>query len=298
MPDKIISSKTTSSGAISDPAGVLFVVATPIGNLEDITLRAITTLKNCDLIAAEDSRHSKKLLNHLGIHTPMVAYHDHNERNRAQQLINQCKQGLHLALISDAGTPLISDPGYILVKLALSQGIRVETVPGACAAIAALSIAGLPSDRFSFEGFLPAKKSAREAKLSALEAETRTMIFYESTHRIGSCMQSMASCFGANRSATLAKELTKSHETIIHNTCSAIIEWLESDEKRLKGEFVILVEGATARASAKALPEDEVLMKRLLQDLSIKQAAHLAADLTGKRKKHFYTLGISLEQPI
>ena len=290
MPDK-----KPSLVEISHNAGVLYVVATPIGNLDDITLRAIEVLNNCDLIAAEDSRHSKKLLNHLGINTRIVAYHDHNERQKAQSLLDRCKLGTNIALVSDAGTPLISDPGYILVKQALEQGIKVEPVPGACAAISALSVAGLPSDRFSFEGFLPAKSTAREVKLHLLQTESRTLIFYESTHRIINCLMSMLACFGEQRKATLAKELTKSHESIIHGTFKEIITWLETAVERQKGEFVILVEGAAETERTRDLPDDEPLMLRLMQDLSVKQAAQLAADLTGKRKKLFYNIGI--QQP-
>ncbi len=274
--------------------GVLYILATPIGNLGDISERAIGILTCCDFLAVEDSRHSSKLLNHLGINKKMVVYHDHNERQKAQYLLDLCLDGGKIVLVSDAGTPLISDPGYFLVKQALEQGVKVVPIPGACAAITALSAAGLASDRFAFEGFLPAKSSARETKLLSLKNEPRTLIFYESTHRIIACLQSMAKCFGDSRIATLAKELTKSHESIVQGTFVEILNWIEIVVEHKKGEFVILVAGSEEESEFNFLPDDETLMKRLLVDLSVKRAAQLAADLTGKRKKLFYNLGIKL----
>jgi len=275
-------------------SGALFIVATPIGNLGDISQRAIDTLKTCDYIAVEDSRHSQHLLNHFSIKKPLIAYHDHNERQKANEVIGLCQQGSNLALISDAGTPLISDPGYQLVKLAHQNGIKVIPIPGACAAISALSASGLASDRFTFEGFLPAKKTAREAKLSQLSTESRTLIFYESTHRILDSLESMKLCLGASRNVTLAKEISKSFESIILGTFAEIIAWLNAEQGRTKGEFVILIEGSEISSSSSSLPDDEQLMLRLLEDISLKKAAHLAADLTGKGKNHFYQLGLTL----
>jgi len=285
----------------SDPVpsneGELFIVATPIGNLADISARAIDTLSNCDYIAVEDTRHSRILLNHLGIQTRLVSLHEHNERQKSARIIEDCVQGKKVALISDAGTPLISDPGYFLVRESLKSLIKVTPIPGACAAIAALSCSGMPSDRFTFEGFLPAKNSAREKKLKALRFETRTLIFYESTHRLIDSLHSMTLVFGEQRQVTLAKELTKTHETLWFGQMSQLVPWLEEVPARKKGEFVLIVEGTNEEdPSAIKQISDEELIVRLLQDLPVKSASQLAADLTGKRKKHFYNLALTAKQ--
>jgi len=275
--------------------GQLLIVATPIGNLGDITQRAIEALSSSDYLAVEDSRHSRKLLSFLGLNTPMLSLHEHNERQRADQIINDCLAGKTVALISDAGTPLISDPGYFLVREALKKGVRVSPIPGACAAIAALSCSGIASNSFIFEGFLPARKNQREAQLKLLSRETRTLIFYESTHRIQEFVESLIQEFGPTREITLGKELTKSFEAVWHGEVQDLISWFKDKPERCKGEFVIVVEGSKQTEEASTLMDDESLMKRLLKDLSVKQASLLAADLTGKRKKHFYQMGLSLE---
>ncbi|MEB3753732.1 16S rRNA (cytidine(1402)-2'-O)-methyltransferase [Acinetobacter sp. MD2(2019)] len=271
----------------------LFVVATPIGHLDDMTFRAIEVLKSVSLIAAEDTRQSIQLLKHFNINTPLTACHDHNESNKINQLIDKLKAGENLALISDAGTPLISDPGFKLVRAAQEHGIRVIPVPGACAAIAALSAVGLPSDRFSFEGFLPSKSSQRLAQLEKLKDETQTLIFYEAPHRILACVQDMQSVFGADRPVGFAREITKTFETIKKMTLAELATFVEKDHHQQKGEIVLVVSGASQE---KDLEQDKLdtLLTRLLQDLSVKAASQLAADLTGVKKKIAYQRALEL----
>ncbi|MWN06038.1 16S rRNA (cytidine1402-2'-O)-methyltransferase [Gilliamella bombicola] len=273
----------------------LYIVATPIGNLDDITLRAINTLKSVDLIAAEDTRHSGLLLQHLGIKAKLFALHDHNEQEKSHLLIEKLKSGLSIALISDAGTPLINDPGYHLVKACRDNDIQVVPIPGACAAIAALSVAGLPSDKFSYEGFLPAKSKARQDSLSQLVDEPRTMIFYESTHRLLDTLQDMQTVFGADKRVVLAKELTKTWETIVSFTVNQLIAWLNEDANRQKGEFVLIVEGH-------AKTENDVdqkainTLKLLQKELPLKKAAAITAEIHGLKKNQLYQIGLMLEE--
>ena len=266
----------------------LFIVATPIGNLQDITLRALDTLKQVDLIAAEDTRHSGKLLSHYGIKTKLIALHDYNETKCSQFICEQLKQGKNIALISDAGTPLISDPGYHLVNIVREQGYKVVPIPGACAAIAALSAAGMPTDKFLFLGFLPAKSSQQIKQLEELVGESCTLVFYESPHRLLQTIANMAQVFGQERQVVLAKELTKTFETIYATTLSQLQEWLIADTDRQRGEFVILVHGAAK------MVEVDVEIMRILQilakDLPSKQAAILAAQITGVNKNQLYKL--------
>lgn len=272
----------------------LYIVATPIGNLDDITLRAINTLKQVDLIAAEDTRHSGLLLQHLGIKAKLFALHDHNEQEKSQLLIEKLKSGLSIALISDAGTPLINDPGYHLVKACRENNINVVPIPGACAAIAALSVAGLPSDRFSYEGFLPAKTKARQDYLTTLIDEPRTMIFYESTHRLLDTLHDMQTIWGSNRQIVLAKELTKTWETIVHFSIKDLIEWLEEDSNRQKGEFVLIAEGVSKTddvIDAKAINT----LKLLLNELPLKKAAAITAEIYGLKKNQLYQLGLTFQ---
>ncbi|OCG16824.1 16S rRNA (cytidine(1402)-2'-O)-methyltransferase [Gilliamella sp. App6-5] len=273
----------------------LYIVATPIGNLDDITLRAINTLKSVDLIAAEDTRHSGLLLQHLGIKAKLFALHDHNEQDKANFLIEKLKSGLSIALISDAGTPLINDPGYHLVKACRDNGINVVPVPGACAAIAALSVAGLPSDKFTYEGFLPAKSKARQDCLIKLLDEPRTMIFYESTHRLLDSLSDMQTIFGANKHIVLAKELTKTWETIVSFTVSQLIEWLNEDTNRQKGEFVLIVEG---HAKTENDIDQKVIstLKLLQKELPLKKAAAITAEIYGLKKNQLYQIGLNAEQ--
>ncbi|MHA3082226.1 16S rRNA (cytidine(1402)-2'-O)-methyltransferase [Acinetobacter sp. ANC 5383] len=274
----------------------LFVVATPIGHLDDMTFRAIEVLKSVSLIAAEDTRQSAQLLKHFNIETPLTACHDHNEASKIHQLIEKLKNGENLALISDAGTPLISDPGFKLVRAAQEYGIRVTPVPGACAAIAALSAVGLPSDRFSFEGFLPSKSSQRISQLEKLKDETQTLIFYEAPHRILECVKDMQAVFGADRAVGFAREITKTFETIKKMTLSELVKFIEQDHNQQKGEIVLVVGGASTEKDLSQTKLDEWL-QRLLQDVSVKAAAQIVADLTGIKKKIAYQRALELTQP-
>ncbi|WP_374574905.1 16S rRNA (cytidine(1402)-2'-O)-methyltransferase [Acinetobacter sp.] len=273
----------------------LFVVATPIGHLDDISYRAISVLKSVQLIAAEDTRTSAQLLKHFGISTPLTACHDHNESNKIEHLIQRLLKGENMALISDAGTPLISDPGFKLVRAAQENNIQVIPVPGACAAIAALSAVGLPSDRFSFEGFLPSRQSQRISALQKLKDETQTMIIYEAPHRILECVKDMAEVFGAERPVGFAREITKTFETIKKMTLGELAAFVESDRNQQKGEIVLVIGGATEEKDLEQEKLDQ-LLTRLLQDLSVKAASQLAADLTGIKKKVAYQRALELTQ--
>lgn len=267
--------------------GSLYVVATPIGHRDDISRRAITVLSQVTLIAAEDTRHSKPLLVHLGIDTPLRALHEHNEDEAVASLIGRLAQGQDIALISDAGTPLISDPGYRLVRAAQERGLRVVPVPGACAAIAALSVAGLPSDRFVFEGFLPARAGARSARLAELAGETRTMIFYESPHRVVATLADMRETFGPTRPAVLARELTKLFETVIGQPLEALCARVAADADQQRGECVLLVAGSADPAEAR-LAEGRRLFALLSTELPPSRAAKLAASISGAQRKALY----------
>ncbi|EXE62219.1 MULTISPECIES: 16S rRNA (cytidine(1402)-2'-O)-methyltransferase [Acinetobacter] len=273
----------------------LFVVATPIGHLDDMTFRAIDILKSVSIVAAEDTRQSAQLFKHYNISTQLTACHDHNESNKIEQLVQKLLAGDNIALISDAGTPLISDPGFKLVRAAQEHGIRVVPVPGACAAIAALSAVGLPSDRFSFEGFLPSKASQRISQLEKLKNETQTLIFYEAPHRILECVKNMAEVFGENRPVGFAREITKTFETIKKMTLKDLVSFIENDHNQEKGEIVLVVGGAPEKTDLEQEKLDE-LLKRLLQDLSVKAASQLAADLTGVKKKVAYQRALELTQ--
>jgi 16S rRNA (cytidine1402-2'-O)-methyltransferase len=270
------------------PAGKLFVVATPIGNLADLSIRAREILSGADLIAAEDTRHSAALLAQFGIATRTLALHEHNEREKSAELVQRLREGAQIALISDAGTPLVSDPGYRLVRAAREAGITVSPVPGACAAIAALSAAGLPSDRFVFEGFLPAKSAARRSHLQTLAAETRTVIFYESSHRIGECLHDCAGVFGGERHAVLARELTKLYETILDGTLAHLSARVASDADQRRGEFVLLVAGADTGEDAAKLAEGRRVFEILRRELPPSRAAKLAAEISGASRKALY----------
>ncbi|MEQ1410274.1 16S rRNA (cytidine(1402)-2'-O)-methyltransferase [Acinetobacter indicus] len=273
----------------------LFVVATPIGHLDDMTYRAIDVLKSVNIIAAEDTRTSAQLLKHYNISTPLTACHEHNESNKIDILVQRLLNGENMALISDAGTPLISDPGFKLVRAAQEHNIRVIPVPGACAAIAALSAVGLPSDRFSFEGFLPSKQSQRILSLEKLKDQTATLIFYEAPHRILDSVKDMASIFGAERPVGFAREITKTFETIKKMTLGELVRFIEADHHQQKGEIVLVVGGATAEKDLEQEKLDQ-LLTRLLQDLSVKAASQLAADLTGIKKKVAYQRALDLSQ--
>ncbi|AVH13642.1 16S rRNA (cytidine(1402)-2'-O)-methyltransferase [Acinetobacter indicus] len=273
----------------------LFVVATPIGHLDDMTYRAIDVLKSVNIIAAEDTRTSAQLLKHYNISTPLTACHEHNESNKIDILVQRLLNGENMALISDAGTPLISDPGFKLVRAAQEHNIRVIPVPGACAAIAALSAVGLPSDRFSFESFLPSKQSQRILSLEKLKDQTATLIFYEAPHRILDSVKDMANIFGAERPVGFAREITKTFETIKKMTLGELVRFIEADHHQQKGEIVLVVGGATAEKDLEQEKLDQ-LLTRLLQDLSVKAASQLAADLTGIKKKVAYQRALELSQ--
>ncbi|TCK19061.1 16S rRNA (cytidine1402-2'-O)-methyltransferase [Thiogranum longum] len=276
--------------------GTLYVVATPIGHLGDISARAIEVLKQVDRIAAEDTRHSGRLLQHFAIQTPMLALHEHNERNSAPLLIEQLQAGQSIALISDAGTPLISDPGFNLVRLARQSGVRVVPIPGPSALICALSAAGLATDRFVFEGFLPSKSTARRNRLEQLVREPRTLVFYESSHRIVDCLADMVAVFGASRRAVLARELTKQFETIRQDELGALQQWVEADSNQQKGEIVVLVEGWSQPDDDVLNAEAERILQVLLEELPVKTAAKLAARLTGLNKRDLYERGVELKK--
>ena len=275
----------------------LFVVATPIGHLDDMTFRAIDVLKSVSIIAAEDTRQSALLLKHYNISTPLTACHDHNESNKIDIILEKLKNGDNVALVSDAGTPLISDPGFKLVRAAQEHGIRVIPVPGACAAIAALSAVGLPSDHFSFEGFLSSKQSQRLIQLEKLKSRTHTMIIYEAPHRILDSVTDMANVFGEDRAVGFAREITKTFETIKKMTLGELKSFIESDRNQQKGEIVLVIAGVTEEKDM-AQEELDKLLLRLLEDLSVKAASQLAADLTGIKKKVAYQRALELTDKV
>lgn len=266
----------------------LYVVATPIGNLEDLSPRAQQVLESVDLILAEDTRHSQRLLQHFGIRTICRSLHEHNEQQQVPGLIDRLKGGQTLALISDAGTPLISDPGYRLVKAAREAGLRVAPIPGASALIAALSVSGLPSDRFFFEGFLPARASARQERLTALADFSHTLIFYESSHRIKASLGDMASCFGSQRRAVVARELTKTFEQIQDGSLADLCLWLAADSDHQRGEFVVMVAGQERSEHGADEAEARRVLGLCLQQLPVKTAARLTAEITGLSRNQLY----------
>ena len=273
----------------------MYLVATPIGNLDDISARAVEVLDQVDIIAAEDTRHSKRLLNHYGIRTRLQAYHEHNEIQQSAILIENLRKGSSIALISDAGTPLVSDPGYRLVEAAHAAGIRVVPIPGACAAISALSAAGLPTDRFVFEGFPPAKTAARIRYLTTLQHEQRTLVFYESCHRISESLRDMAQVFGANRPATLAREITKTFETIRKSELGELSDWVAQDADQQKGEIVLVVAGHSAVAEDETTAGLDAMLQVLIEELSLKQAAAIASKLTGIGRNITYKRALELK---
>jgi 16S rRNA (cytidine1402-2'-O)-methyltransferase len=273
-------------------AGVLYVVATPIGNLGDISARAREILAGVSVVAAEDTRHSGHLLRELGLERPLVSLHEHNERARTGELVTRLLAGESIALVSDAGTPLVSDPGYLFVRAALDAGIVVSPVPGPCAAVAALSVAGLPAERFCFEGFLPSRAMARRRRLTELAAETRTLVIYEAPHRIAHCLQDLAAACGASRGACLARELTKHFETFYRGGLGELAARAAADADMRRGECVIIVEGA-AEIAPDAARLDETLAV-LLRFLPASAAAAAASELTGARRNDVYARALAL----
>ncbi len=270
--------------------GTLWVVATPIGNLDDISLRALKVLREVVVIAAEDTRHSRTLLQHHGIDTPMLAVHDHNERTALDSVLERLASGEDVALVSDAGTPLISDPGFRLVRAAREQEYPVVAVPGACAAVAALSVAGLPTDRFVFEGFLPAKAAARRARITALAAETRTLVLYESSHRVAQCLDNLAAILGHDRPAVLVRELTKMHETVLSMPLAELAARVAADPNQQRGEIVLLIAGHEA-GDGERLAEGRRVQGILAAHLPPAKAAKLAAAISGAPRKALYSPG-------
>lgn len=283
----------SQSAVTSVQPGTLYVVATPIGNLDDISARALRILREVALIAAEDTRHSARLLQHFGIPTPLAACHEHNERDQGGRFLARLQAGEDVALISDAGTPLISDPGYHLVRHVRAAGIPVVPVPGACALIAALSAAGLPSDRFIFEGFLPAKAAGRRARLEQVREEPRTLIFYEAPHRILESLDDMRDVFGGERPALLARELTKTFETLQGLPLAELCQWVAADSNQQRGECVVLVAGWQAPEGEEAVSAEALrVLDLLMAEMPLKRAAALAAEITGVRKNLLYQVAL------
>ena len=277
--------------------GRLYVVATPIGNLGDFSPRAVETLRACSLIAAEDTRHTGALLRHFGIPTPLVSLHEHNERQRSPELIARMRSGESIALVSDAGTPAISDPGYELVGAAAASGIEILAIPGPCAALAAISIAALPTDRFCFEGFLPARGAARRKRLQALESEVRTLVFYESPHRVRETLEDCRDCFGGARRGAVARELTKIHESLYRGSLTELCARAQTDADFVRGEIVIVIEGAALAQAEPGGAELDRVLSLLLDELPLKQAAGLAARILGVRDNEAYKRALQLKQP-
>lgn len=270
-------------------------MATPIGNLGDMVPRGLEVLQQVDWIAAEDTRHSGRLLAHFAIATPMVAYHDHSDDRQLAKILALLAAGHSVALITDAGTPLISDPGFKLVREARGQGVKVSPVPGCCAAVAALSAAGLPSNSFAFEGFLPARQGPRLSSLQALRREARTLVFYEAPHRILETLADMAAVFGPGREAVAARELTKTHETFLTGTLEQLVALVAGDSNQQRGEIVLMVRGAVAAELSDDDREQRRVLAVLVEELPIKQAAALTAKLTGGNKKQLYQLAVALK---
>jgi len=279
---------------VSNRGGVLYVVATPIGNLGDIGRRALEVLAGVDLVAAEDTRHSRRLLGHYGITTRLFALHEHNERVAAERLVERLREGHSIALVSDAGTPLVSDPGFRLVRAARAAGLAVVPVPGPCAAICALSVAGLPTDRFVFEGFLPAKAAARRSRLAELVGETRTLVFYEAGRRLAECLQDLVGAFGGERPAVLARELTKLHETVLDADLATLATRVADDPEQTLGEIVLLVGGAPATSSVDEAAVRNLLAALLDEGLAVSRTAAVAARVTGQPRKTLYALAQAL----
>ena len=279
-------------------SGKLYVVATPIGNLADFSFRAVEVLKQVDLIAAEDTRHARLLLQHYGINKPLVSLHQHNEDKASQNLVDRMLAGESIALVSDAGTPLLSDPGLPLVQLAKQQSIDVSPIPGACALIAALSASGMALSRFSFEGFLPRSSSARKSFFQEKLNDTSTWAFYESSHRIQAALEDMLMIFPPEHQIVIAREITKLHETIVKGSLANLLLRIQNEENMRKGEFVVIVDGITIAEENSNISDEEMrILSLLLKQCSIKTAVALAVEITGQRKKLLYQAALSLQAP-
>lgn len=275
--------------------GTLYVVATPIGNLGDITLRALETLKQVDAIAAEDTRHTVGLLRHFGISKPLVAVHEHNEQQAAEGLLKRLQAGESIALVTDAGTPAVSDPGAVVVQAVRNAGVKVVPIPGASAVIAALSAAGIVEPGFCFEGFLPASGSQRRKRLDRLKGIPVTLVFYEAPHRIVECVQDLQTVFGGGRLLTIARELTKTFETIHTASLTDTVHWLQADSNQQRGEFVLLIHPAPAEKAEGLDDNTQRVLVRLLQELPLKQAVALATDITGHKKNELYEAALAIK---
>ena len=275
--------------------GSLFIVPTPLGNLDDITHRAIATLKAVDWIACEDTRHTQKLLQHFLISTRTLSLHDHNEEKRTQALCQKLLAGESVALVSDAGTPLISDPGFVLVRACRQQGIPVIGLPGPCAAITALSAAGLPTDRFLFEGFLPVKSAALRSALAQLKSRTYTTVFYESPRRIVTTLQALIEQLGAEHEIVLAKEISKTFETYRYGSAVSVLDWLTLDDNHQRGEFVLMVAGTAKKDDIHISPEAEALLALLQSELPLKKAAAIVAEHYGLKKNALYERALQIK---
>lgn len=291
---------TMTDGAVeaSLVKGALYVVATPIGNLGDISPRAIDVLSTVDLIAAEDTRHSKKLFRHFNINTRCLALHEHNERKLCADFVEHMTSGRTIALISDAGTPLISDPGYHIINAAYQASCQVIPIPGPSALISALSVSGLATHRFTFEGFLPVKSSARRHQLESLRDKAQTLVFFESPHRIVDTLQDMVGIFGAERFAVIARELTKIHETIHRDSLAGLLGWIQRDTQQQRGEFVVMVQGRLRSEIEQDISEYQRVIGLLLAELPLKKAVSVAAQLTGARKNLLYDLAVQLSEQV
>jgi 16S rRNA (cytidine1402-2'-O)-methyltransferase len=275
--------------------GLLYVVATPIGNLADITLRALETLKTVDAIAAEDTRHTSGLLSHFGISKKLIAVHEHNEHQSAEKLLLLLQAGEHVALVTDAGTPGISDPGAVVVDIVRKAGVKVVPIPGVSAVITALSVSGIQQNGFLFHGFLPASGAARRKALESLKSQTVTLVFYEAPHRIVESISDMANVLGAGRRVTFARELTKTFETIYSCELGLASAWLQADANQQRGEFVLLVEVEPAKDAEEISADAQRVLKLLLAELPLKQAVKLATDITNEKKNGLYELALSLK---
>ncbi|MDT0618089.1 16S rRNA (cytidine(1402)-2'-O)-methyltransferase [Salinisphaera sp. P385] len=273
----------------------LYIVATPIGNLGDLSTRAAEVLRTVDLVAAEDTRHSRRLMDSISADVPMLSLHEHNESQRVTQLLGRLEAGARIALICDAGTPLISDPGFVLVRAVRDAGHRVEALPGPCAAIAALSVSGLPTDRFVFEGFLPSRATARRRRLGELAGEPRTLICYESSHRVAATVADIVTELGSERPVTLARELTKLHEQTVTLPAGELVDWLQADDQRRRGEFVLVIGGSDAPPPAETAGlTPERILRELLRSMPVTQAARSTARLTGMPRNQLYDLALAL----
>jgi len=278
---------------VSNTPGRLYVVATPIGNRADMTERARSVLAEVDVVAAEDTRHTGRLLADWGVRPRMLSLHEHNERGRIKRLHERIQGGESVALVSDAGTPLISDPGYVLVRELRRQGVDVRVVPGPCSVTAALSVAGLPTDRFVFEGFLPAKAQARQHRLRTLAHEERSMVVFEAGHRIRASLADMMAAFGDDREAAVCRELTKAYETVRLAPLAELVDWVTNDPDQRRGEFVVVIAGREARAAENNDADSDRVLAVLAAELPTKQAANLAARITGRPRNELYSRALA-----